>query len=153
MFAAFGSGATGLDLFQGLAATGEFSDNRIHGGSPHEWFGIFVPSGQKLIDSGNKIVDAEERIAANAFIGQFSKPALNQIEPTVTGRHIVNDIARMLSEPRFHIGMPVSSLVVHYQVQRCLAWKRAINVTQEFQELLMTVALVKITDYLSLQHI
>ena len=136
-----------------MAATGEFSDDRIHSGSPHEWFGILVPSGQKFIDSGNKIVDAEERIAANALIGQFSKPALNQIEPTATSGHVMNDIARMLFEPRFHRGMPMSSVVVHHQVQSCLAWKLAIDVAQKLEELLMTVSLVKITDDFSLQHI
>ena len=77
MFAAFWSSTIGLDLFQSLAATSQSGNDGIHGGSPHEWFGVVVPSGQKLVDGSYEIVDAEEGIAANAFIGQFGKPALN----------------------------------------------------------------------------
>src|SRR3954465_6005216 len=65
----------------------------------------------------------------------------------------MNDITWMLSEPRFHLGMPVSSVVVHHQVQSCLGWKLAIDVTQKLQEFLLTVALVKIADDPSLKQI
>ena len=79
--AAFRNGATGLDLFEGLATTGEFGDDGIDRGSPNERLRIFVPGGKELVDRSNKVSHAEERIAANSFVGEFSEPALDPINP------------------------------------------------------------------------
>jgi hypothetical protein len=66
-----------LDLFKGLAATGEFGNDGIDGGGPDEWFGVFVPSGQKLFDGADEILDTQERVAADTLVGQFGELALN----------------------------------------------------------------------------
>jgi len=50
-----------------LAATGEFGDDGIDGGGPDKWFGFFVPSGQKLFDRSDEILDAKERMAADTL--------------------------------------------------------------------------------------
>jgi hypothetical protein len=85
-----------LDLFEGLAAAGEFGDDGIDGRSPDEGLGIFVPRGEEVIDGGDKFVDAEEGITADALVGEFSKPSLDQVQPTTAGGHIVDHEAGCL---------------------------------------------------------
>ena len=46
----------------------------------------------------------------------FGEPAFNQVEPTATGGHIVDNKARMLGEPDFDVPMSVSAVVVHYEM-------------------------------------
>jgi hypothetical protein len=77
--------ATGLDLFESLAAAGEFSHDRVDGGRPDEGFRIFIPRRQEFVDGGNEIVNAEKGAAPDAFVGKFCKPAFDQIQPTATG--------------------------------------------------------------------
>ena len=42
----------------------------------------------------------KKRITADAFVGQFSEPSFNQVQPTATGGHIVDDKAGMLAAAR-----------------------------------------------------
>jgi len=50
-----------------------------------------------------------ETATPNRCLGQFSKPALHQIQPTGTGRHKVAYKARMLLQPRLHARVFVRS--------------------------------------------
>src|SRR5215210_2174171 len=59
--------------------------------------------------------------------------------------------AAMTLQPRLHVGVLVSAVVVHDQVQRDLTGKLAIQATQELQELLMSMATVALTDHFALQ--
>src|SRR5258707_2355179 len=87
-FTFFGGSASRLDLFQSLAASGKFGDDRVNGGGPDEGLGILVPSSQEIFNGGDKTIDNEnlfqrtnrrrERVAPDAFVGQFGKPAFNQ---------------------------------------------------------------------------
>ena len=60
---------------------------------------------------------AREAVATDALGGQFSKPTLDEVEPTATGGHEVKHETRMLFEPGFDLGMSVSAIVVDHQVQ------------------------------------
>jgi hypothetical protein len=55
----------------------EFGDDGVHCGGPDERLGILVPGGQEIFNGGDKIIDTKKRTAADAFGGEFSKPALN----------------------------------------------------------------------------
>ena len=110
------AGATRLDLFEGLAAPGEFGNDGVDGRSPKERLRVFVPRGQELVDRGNEFVDAEERITANAFVGEFSEPSLNQVQPAAAGWHIVDYKAAMFAQPTFDCGGAMSPIVVHDEV-------------------------------------
>ena|SRR5688572_3142111 len=127
MFARFWFGAAGLDLFQGLTATSEFGNDRIHRSRPDKWPWILIPGGEKLSDSSFEIRDAEERVPADAFVGQFGEPALDEVQPAAAGGHVVDNKARMLAEPRFNVGVPVGAVVVHDEVQSGLTGKLAMN--------------------------
>ncbi|MDQ1469796.1 MAG: hypothetical protein QOJ99_1276 [Bryobacterales bacterium] len=70
-FTAFQVSATRLDLFEGLAATGEFGHNGIDGCSPDERLRVFVPGCRKFVDDGDEVPDAQEGIAADALVREF----------------------------------------------------------------------------------
>src|SRR5271157_5321605 len=99
----------------------------VQGGSPEEGLRIFIPGRQELPDRGDELVDAVKRTAADPLAGQFRKPAFHQVQPTATGRHIVDHKAGMFLEPGFDLGMPVRTVVVHDQVQGFPARKFAIH--------------------------
>ena len=107
---------TGLDLFEGLPAACELVLNGFDGRRPDEGSGILIPRRQELRDRMLQIFDAAEGAPPHSFGGQFSKPALDQIEPTGTGRHEVRTKAGMPCEPGLHFGMCVRAVVVHDQV-------------------------------------
>jgi hypothetical protein len=132
---------TGLNLFQSLAASGEFLLDRFDRSRPHKRSGMFVPRRQEFRDRLLQVPDTVERAPTHALGGQFGKPALNEIEPTGTGRYKVRDEARMLPEPGSHFGMLVRAVVIHHQVQRHGAWKFLIQTAQKLQKLLVPVAL------------
>ena len=84
-----------------MAAASEFGNDGIDGRSPDEGLWILVPRGEEVIDGGDQFFDAKEGIAADAFVGEFSEPSLDQVQPTATGGHIVDHEARDASSARF----------------------------------------------------
>src|SRR5262249_16995372 len=105
-----------------------------------------VPSGEELVNSRDEVIDAQERVAANSLAGQLAEPALNQVQPTGTGWNVVHLKPRMSVKPVLHLGRAMSAIVVHYQMQRRLAGELAVEATQEFQKLLMAMALIAVAD-------
>ena len=110
---------------------------------------MLVPGREEFFNGGDQIGDVEKGTAADAFVGEFSKPAFNQVQPTATGGDIVDYVARMLREPSFNVRVPVRAVIVHHQMQRRFARELAIDAAQETQELLMTVALMTVANYLA----
>src|SRR5208283_959814 len=92
-FTGFGDSTTRLDVFQSLTASGKFGENRVDGRGPDKRFRLFVPDCQEFVNGGDQFVNAVKGSAANAFVGQLTKPALYQVQPTATGGHVVQDKA------------------------------------------------------------
>ena len=103
-------------MFEGLAATREFGKDGIDRRSPNEWLWVLVPGCQEFVDRGDEIVDAEERITANAFVREFSKPAFNQVQPAAACGHIVDYKAAIFPQPGFDFGGAMGPVVVHDDV-------------------------------------
>ncbi len=142
---------TGLDLFECLTAASELLLNGFDRSRPDEGSGIFIPRHQELGNRVLQIFHTAEGATAHSFGGQLSKPALDEIEPAGTGRHEVREEAGMSCEPGLHLGMRVSAVVVHHQVQRRVSRKLLVQATQEFQKLLMPMPLVALADDPALQ--
>ena len=142
-----------MNLFKSLATPSKFGHDRVHRGCPHEGPRIFVPSRQEVIDRSNQISDAEKRSMTDVFVGQLGKPAFNQIQPTTTCRNVVDDKTWMLRQLSFYGRMPMSSVVVHDQVQVLPPGKLVINTTQESEKFLMAMTFVAVIDHLPLQQI
>ena len=93
-------------MFKSLAASVEFGDNGFDCGRPVKGFGILIPGGQEFFNRGDQVIDAEKGISADAFVGQFCKPSLNEVKPAATGRHIVNNKVGCLSSQAFALECP-----------------------------------------------
>src|SRR5262249_32316749 len=143
--------ATGLDLFQRLTALADLGHDCIHGCGPDERLRLSVPVGQEIIDCCGEFLNAEERAAANAFVGQLCEPALNQIQPTATGGHVMNDKAAMPEEPGLDFVMVVRRVVVDHDVQFGRPCKLAVDLPQKANELLVAMALLETANDLALQ--
>ena len=105
-----------MDLLEGLPAAAEFGDDGIDRRRPNERLRIFVPGGQELVDGGDEFVDAEKRITANASVGEFSEPSLNQVQPAAARWHLVDYKAAMFAQPGLDFGSAMSPVVVHNDV-------------------------------------
>ena len=70
-----------LDFFQGLFAMGKFLHDGCHGLRPDERVGVCISSHQISFNGSNELSDTDEDATTYAFSGQFSKPALYQIQP------------------------------------------------------------------------
>ena len=145
-------GTARLDLLQGLAAAREFGLDRFDGGSPDEGVGVFVPSFKELGNGSLKVRDARKGAAPYGFGSEFAEPAFNQVEPAGAGGDKVRDKAGVALQPCLHVGVLVSAVVVHHQVQGDLAGEFHIQAAQEFQKLLVTVPAIALADDLALQN-
>ena len=63
----------------------------------------------------------------------------------------MNDKAGMTLQPGFDVGVGVGAVVVQHQVQGNLSRELFVQATQELQELLVSMALVALSDDLALQ--
>src|SRR5215210_882250 len=81
LFPASRCSAAGFNLLKRVTTASVFSENRIKGRSPDEWFGLLVPRLKELADGSMQIIDATECAAAYRLAGQFCKPTLHQIQP------------------------------------------------------------------------
>lgn len=92
-----------------------------------------------------------ENAATNSFLSDFSKPALDQIEPRSACRDEMHVKARMLREPGFHLRVLMCGVVVCDQMQvqvcRCLF----VDLPQEFEPLLMAMTFDADTNHLTLR--
>ena len=100
----------------------------------------------------NEISDADEGAAPYPLPGQFSKPALDEIQPTRTGRNEVEHKAWMPLQPFLHLGMFMGTVVIQHHVQFHFGGKFRIQAFQEFKELLMTMSGVTLPYYFSLRQ-
>lgn len=117
IFAHSWSSTARFNLLKGLPAAIQFLDNGLDGGCPYEGLGVGIPRGEELVDGLFQILDADEHPTTKPFARQFSKPTLDQIQPTGTGGNEVRDEAGMPPEPVLHSGMFVRAVVVHHHMQ------------------------------------
>jgi len=84
------------------AAAGELSQEGFDGSPPYEGFEILIPSLEELCNSGDQVGHAGERVATDTLGGEFSRPALDEVEPAATGGHEVNHETRMPGGNYYH---------------------------------------------------
>ena len=115
--------------------------------------GFSFQADRKSLIGATRSATLKKRSMPDAFVGQLGKPAFNQIQPTTTCRNVVDDKTWMLRQPSFYGSMPMSSVVVHDQVQVLPPGKLVIKTTQESEKFLMAMTFVAVTDHLPLQQI
>lgn len=94
-----------------------------------------------------------ETAAANALLGEMTKPALDKIEPRTGGGSEVQVEAPMTFQPRAHAWMFVRAVVVDNEVQIQTGRSFLIDSFQKADEFLMTMAWHAVSDHFAVQNI
>ncbi len=85
--------------------------------TPDKDVGILMVILDVVWDRGNEGHHIVERSAAEALLGEFAKPACDQIQPGTRRGSKVHAEGRMPGELRLHPGMRVRSIMVHDPAQ------------------------------------
>ena len=136
----------GLNLFEAVLASGELLQDFFHAGSPNKGRRIGVPRAQELLDGSLQLFHIPKGTATNSLFTQFSKPSLDQIQPTGTGRNEVQHKARMFGQLAAHAFMSMGAVVVHDQMQLHFAGKLGIQAAQELQKFLVTMTRIALAN-------
>jgi hypothetical protein len=83
--------------------------------------------GEIAVDRGDEAGDALEGAAANARAGDFSEPALDQVQPGATGGNEVKVHARMTAEPAVNGWTFVRAQIVEDDVNRAVGGRRRLD--------------------------
>src|SRR6185312_5351741 len=96
---------------------------------------------------------ASEVAPAQALLGEFGKPTLDQVKPRRTGGSVRNMKARMFRQPLRNIVMLMSTVIVHDQMQVQAMWNLAIKLAQKLQVFLMAMTRHTLADDRAIEHI
>ena len=57
----------------------DFLEDRVDRGGPDEWLGVVVVGGEERFDRLDEVGDAVKDAAADRFVGELAKPALDEV--------------------------------------------------------------------------
>ena len=104
------------DSFEHVEGSALFGEDGIGGLGPHEGFGLGIVLIEVVMDRVLEVGHAGEGAAPDAPGGDLGEDALDEVEPGCTGRREVQLDARVLGEPRLHLGRLVRSVVVEHEM-------------------------------------
>jgi hypothetical protein len=99
-----------------------------------------------------EVADGFEDAAADAPPGNGGEEVFDRVQPGRRGRREVKKPSRMVREPGVHLGVLVGSVVVQNDVDDLARWDLALHGVEEFDELLMTVALHAAAEHGSVER-
>ncbi len=114
---------------------------------------MLIPMIDKLPDATARIRYRGEGAAANSALSDQPEPTLDLVEPGAVGGGVMNMKTLMSCKPAAHSGVFVSGVVVHDRMQIKLAGHRGIDMPQEAQEFLMSVARLPLSEHRAVGHI
>jgi len=105
------------------------------------------------LDFGNQLFDAGERAAADRLLGNDAEPAFDLVEPGSISGGVVDVVSRPLCQPGFHFGMFVCGVIIDNEMHIEILGYAGIDVSQEGEELLMSVASFALGDHFTVGDI
>ena len=111
---------------------------------------MLIVVGNEVFDLAPQIGHRVEGAAADGALRDQPEPAFDLVQPGGIGRGVVQVKARMTREPGFDSGMLVRAVVIDDQVHVEIPGNFALDVTQESEELLMSVARLALGNHLPL---
>ena len=102
-----------------------------------------------MSDLAHELFDAGKRAASDGLLSDDAEPAFDLVEPGRIGWGVVDVIARSLGEPGFDFGVLVGGVVVDDQMDIEIVGHVGIDVTQEREEFLVSVAFLALADDLA----
>lgn len=94
-----------------------------------------------------------EHAVLEASSGEFGKKALDRIQPRARSWREMKCPPRMPAQPAHHLGVLVGRIIVEDDMDRLFRRHLAFDGIEEFDELLMGVALHILADDAAIQHI
>src|SRR5439155_23050250 len=88
------------------------------------------------VDGGDQVRDALERSAANTVAGNFTEPALDQVEPGAAGGNEMEMHARMTTKPALHRRTLVRTQIVEHDVNGLLVGRGRVDAIEKPDEFL-----------------
>src|ERR1700683_1572921 len=128
----------------------------VHTKGLGSWFQSLRNASMDACRSGNTplhLGDAEEDATTDSLVVQVAEPSLDKIHPTGTGGDEVGYEYRIAFQPCLYVRVLVLAVVVHDQVEWCIAREFGIKPAQELQKLLMPVSRMTFANDLALQGI
>ena len=107
----------------------------------------------EVVDFFDEFAGGLERAATDLTLGDESKEAFYLIEPGGIGRREVNVPTRTTCEPGSDLGMLVGGVVVDDEMDIELGRHIGLDVTQEGEKLLMTMARFALGDHRAVEHV
>ena len=129
-----------------MAEAFDGSQNLVCGLGPFEGLRVSVVHVDEGADVGFELPDGSVNTSPDLLSGEFSKPALDLIDPRRGSRRKMDMIVRPAGEPRFDLGCLVGGVVVHDDMNIEPFRDLIIDLFEEFQELDCPVALVAFAD-------
>src|SRR5690242_4383369 len=114
---------------------------------------MLVPTLGVALNLSLEISNRSKRAATNRFTGNLTEPDLDLIEPRSVGGRVVKVKANPSRKPSFDSWMLMRAVVVHDQMHIELFGHASLNVAQEGQELLMAMARLTLSQYLSIGYV
>ena len=111
----------------------------VGGLDPNEGSGIFVVDFDKFADRGFQILHAAKHATSNWFVGQFRKPAFDQVDPGTVGGREVNVEAWALGKPLANHRRFVSGVVIGDEVHVQFGWHLRFNPVKELAKFYRTM--------------
>src|SRR5205823_161976 len=105
----------------------DFAEDRVRVLGPDKTSRRFVVVLKIAVDGGDEVGDALEGPASNAVAGNFSEPALDQIEPRAAGGDEVKVHARMTAEPALNRRTFVRAQIVEHDMNGFVGGRRRID--------------------------
>jgi len=131
----------------------DFVEDGFRGGGPYEGTGGLVVVIDEMLDFSRQLFDAGERAAADGLLGNDAEPAFDLVEPGSVSGGVVDMVSGPLCQPRFHFGMFVCGVIIDHEMHIEILGYAGIDVSQEGEKLLMSVASLALGDHFTVGDI
>ena len=127
----------------------ELSEDRICICYPHEGSCLLVVALNELVDPADQFLYAGERTSSYSSPGNDAEPAFDLVDPGGIGGCVVGMVPLVFCNPSFDLGVLVGGVVVDDEVNIERWGNIGINVTQEGEELLVSMASLALSNALT----
>jgi len=114
---------------------------------------MLIPVGDEVFDLTTQVSDRSKGAAADRALRDEAEPALDLVQPGRIGRRVVQVKTRMTGEPGFDCGVFMRAVVIDDHVHVQILGHFALDVTQESEELLMSMARLALREHLAIGDI
>src|SRR5579862_2953381 len=125
---------------EGGASPSDLGEDIASAGLPDKGLGVLVVLVKIVVDDLDQGLEAGKDFRSNTAHGEVSKEAFHHVEPRGARRGEVEYETRMFYQPGFHFGVFVGGVIVEDEVERFIRRGTGIQVFEESQPFLMTVA-------------